>query len=212
MIAPQSLILEIDRYLKGDDAAGDPICATLEPSIRSMVCRILSPQDADCDDIVQDSMVTMLTYLRRSGIAPDNPQAFAVTIARNRCLNLQLWRRRRSAVDVDQVADKLPQGAASPLDLVDEKQRHGMLLEAMNNLDRSCRKLLEAVYAEEAKIEDIRRSLGLNSVQAVYHRRNICLKKARKFLSNRLFACQPVRTGRQRLSAVFRQSKELRDG
>lgn len=208
MIEHQSLILDMERYIAGDEAVGDLICSALEAPIRAAARSQLSIDDPDGDDVVQDTLVAMLTYLRRAKVTPDNPEAFAVTITRNRCLNLHLWRRRRTALDVDEMADKLPHIAASSLDLVDEEQRRGLLAETLRSLDDRCRNLLEAIYKEETTVEELRCSLGLNSVQAVYYRRNICIKKAQLFLNRRLFSCRSGSSRKLRRPAFRRHDKE----
>lgn len=190
----------IAQYISGDDTAGEKICKEFEPHVRAAVHSFLGRDDADCDDVVQDTFVALLGYLRKAGIAPENPIAFTVTIARNRCRNLMLWRRRRHARDVAEMADKLPQIAASPLDLVDLEQRRALLRDAVDALEQACRSLLRAIYRQERSIESLRVELGLGTVQAVYHRRNICLKKAQSFLNQRLFDCRSIGNGKPRAS------------
>ena len=208
----QSLILEIKRYIDGDDTAGDMICKTLEAQVRASVRRLIGPHDADGDDVIQDTLIAMLGYLRRAKVAPDNPEAFIVTIARNRCRNLHLWRRRRSARDVTELSEKLPHIAASPLDLIDEEQRRELLEEVLQNLDTHCRDLLAAIYRQGATIEELRHDLGLGSVQAVYHRRNVCIKKAQMLLNRRLFSGQTFGGRKPRSRTTPCLDKESADG
>ena len=212
MNEPQSLILAINSYIDGDDTAGNLICKTLEVPVRASVRRLIGPHDVDGDDVVQNTLIAMLGYLRRAKVAPDNPEAFVVTIARNRCHNLHLWRQRRQAQDVTELSDKLPHIAASPLDLIDEEQRRELLEEVLQNLDTHCRDLLAAIYRQEATIEDLRHDLGLGSVQAVYHRRNVCLQKAQKLLNRRLFSGQTLEGRRPRAKTTPYPDKESDDG
>ncbi|HPF36932.1 MAG TPA: sigma-70 family RNA polymerase sigma factor [Candidatus Krumholzibacteria bacterium] len=182
------------QYIDGDEGAAETICAHLESPIRTAAASILGRSDADLDDIVQDTQIAMLGYLRRSGSVPDNPVAFAVRIARNRCFNLGLWRRRRLAQNVDDHAETLPAIAANPLDLLDREQNRRIVAQALASLDPECRALLEAVYHRESSMEALRHRLGLGSVQAVYHRRNVCLEKMRKRLNRLLFDCRNPRS------------------
>jgi len=181
------------QYIGGDDAAAERICVALEPAVRAGVTGLLGAGDPDGDDVVQEVLLALLAYLRRTGIVPDNPAAFSVRIARNRCYNLGIWRRRRRAQDVDDHAEALPSLAASPLELMERDQKRRLVDDALADLDPPCRELLVAVYRHESSMEKLRRRLGLGSVQAVYHRRNICLEKARKFLNRRLFGCRSDR-------------------
>mgnify|MGYP001075941980 CR=1 FL=1 len=206
----ETLHADVERYVHGDDVVGDAVCARLQPTVRATVERFFSPDDSDLDDIVQESLVSFLRYLRRAGEAPRNPEAFVVTIARNRCTNLALWRRRREASDVHELHDVLPHAAASPLELIDAEQRVALLRDALEALDAECRDLLIAIYRQEAPIETLRRLLGLGSVQAVYYRRDACLKKANQFLNRRLLVGRYGET-RDRGSESAKEANETRD-
>ncbi len=180
------------RYINGNDRVAESICERLADPIRIAVRRILTDTDRDLEDILQDSLVAFLAYLRKAGSPPDNPEAFAATIARNRCYNLVLWRRRRQAADVDDLADRLPSATVSPLDLIEERERQDLLADTLARLDERCRRLLRAIYTEGTTIESLRDTLGLKSVQAVYYRRDACLKQATKFLNRTLFSCRLI--------------------
>ncbi len=178
---------EIAAYIAGDDAAGDRVCTTLDSAVRQAVYGFLKPQDADRDDMVQDALLAMLEYLRTAADCPDNPEAFAVTTALNRCRNLYHWRRLRHSEDIDDLSGRISCAGDSPLDLLDAKETHDLLAEAFAALDPDCRWLLGEVYLEERTIEDLRRDLGLASVQGIYHRKNICFAKITKFFNRRRF-------------------------
>mgnify|MGYP000346728402 CR=1 FL=1 len=62
----------------------------------------------------------------------------------------------------------------------------GLLAETVQALDAGCLKLLRALYREERAVSEVRAELGLGSVQAVYHRRNVCIRKAQALLNRRL--------------------------
>lgn len=177
-------------YAEGDDSAGDAICVALTPAIRRGTAGLLRPTDADADDIVQDTLIAVLRYLRRSKVVPDNPAAFAVTVSRNRAYNLQIWRQRRTAKDIDELAGLIPHIAASPLDLVLKSEKQALVREAFAALTAECRDLLRALSVEEVTVESVRRKLGLATVQGVYHRRNVCIKKAQTLLKRRLLGCR----------------------
>ena len=119
---------DIVAYVAGDDAAGDRVCATLDRAVREAVCGFFPPQDADREDIIQDSLLAMLEYLRRAEDCPDNPEAFAVTIALNRCRNLHQWRKRRPTIDIDDAAPWLPGDAENPLDRLHDEQVRASLV------------------------------------------------------------------------------------
>ncbi len=186
---------DIAAFISGDDGAGDRVCATLDRAVRAAVCGFLPPQDADREDVIQDSLLAMLQYLRGARDCPDNPEAFAVTVALNRCRNLHQWRKRRPTVDIDVAAPRLSDDDGDPLDRLHDEQVREMLASAFARLDEECRNLLRAIYLEERTIEDLRREAGLASVQGIYHRKNICVKKVTQFFNRSWFTGRYVRRG-----------------
>lgn len=183
----QALKRDIAAYVSGDDAAGRGVCATLDAVVRRAVYSFLPADDPDRDDVVQDTLLSLLQHLRTAGKAPDRPEAFAAASARNRCRNLHQWRRVRHSVDIDEMAGRISCTSASPLDLLDARETHDLLTEALADLDPVCRQLLLDIYREEKSMESLRREAGLSSVQGVYYRKNNCLKKVIKNFNKRRF-------------------------
>ncbi len=180
------LVAAIAAYVAGDDAAAATICAGLRPAVRHAVRRILSADDGEVDDVVQETDVAVLRYLRLNGKLRGDPIVFAVTVARNRCRNILNWRRRHPAVPVTSLQDWLATPERGPLDLLDAAERRRAVADALARLDDVCRYVLKAFYLEEATIEEIRCRLGLKSVQGVYYRRAVCLERIARFLKERL--------------------------
>jgi len=143
--------------------------------------------------VVQEVLIGFLRYLRRAGIVPDNSEAFVVTMARNRCRNLALWRKRRPTVRLEIVGFDPPQPGSSPLEWIDEEERRGLMGRALAQLDERCRALLRAIYTEERSMEALRELYGLSSVQAVYFRRDACIRKTQQFLNRLLLKCRVLR-------------------
>jgi RNA polymerase sigma factor (sigma-70 family) len=175
----------LSRYIDGDDSLFELLWEHLSIPVRNAVARTLPIHDPDHEDIVHDTFLALMSYLRRTGKTPANPEAYAATVARNRCINLLIWRQRRQAVDVDEVSEKLPHVGVSVLDLLDDTERREALQEALDALGDPCRELLQALYGEGLTVEQVRRDLNLGSVQGVYHRRNVCLQKIKKLLKRR---------------------------
>lgn len=173
--------------LAGDTAGEAAFVATIQPPVRANVERMLGPGHADADDLVQECVVAVIGHVRARGGFVGNLQVFAVTVARNRCRSHLALRRFRGHVDVDERADILADPAASPLDLCEEAEVRRAVRQALAELDDDCRRLLEDVYLRDVPIEALRQRLGLGSVQAVYHRRCVCLRKVSTLLNRRLF-------------------------
>jgi len=165
-----ALHADVAACIAGDDAAGGTICEHLEPVIRAEVRRFLPETDADHDDIVQETLVGLLAYLRKAGRSPDCLEAFVVTMAGNRCRNLYRWRKRRPRVDVESASEWLRTGGRDPL-------------EELDRLDPPCRKLLLEIYAERKSMQDVQREAGLRTVQGAYYRKYACLKRLAALLN-----------------------------
>lgn len=191
----RSIQAELERYAGGDDDAANEICASLEVVVREVVIRTLSPDDPDADDVAQDSLIAFLRYLRESKSVPVNPRGFVVTVARNRCLNLVVWRRRRRAENVDDVAERIADPQATPLDFLEEEDRHRLLRDALERISPRCAELLTAIFQHEIPMQDLRKRLDLKSVQAVYYRRDSCLKELQQVLNRTLLVGHGDRDG-----------------
>ena len=174
---------DIASYVAGDDAAGERLCASLDPAVRDAVYGFFRAGEPDRDDLVQDTLLALLRYLRGGGSTPENPEAFCVTIARNRCRNLHQWRKLRPPADVEAAAETLPDTGAGPLELLEAEDRRRLVREAFAQLGDLCRNLLRDFYMKEKSIEELREELGLGTVQGVYHRKNVCVKELKKLFN-----------------------------
>ena len=186
-MGPESLERDVAAYIAGDEEAGGRLCRSLEPVVRAEVRRFLPSSDAEHDDVVQETLIALLTYLRKAGRGPDRTEAFVVTMAGNRCRNLYRWRKRRPTVELESTAD-WPSGAGeNPLELLETAELEGLLQNALSQLDEPCRRLLIAIYVEDRPMEDLQRDAGLGTVQGAYYRKYSCLKKLALLLNRRWF-------------------------
>lgn len=174
----------------GEDGAGDDLCTLLRGPVALGVARLLGDGHPDGEDIVQESLLAALGYLRRDDAFRGDLVRLAVTIARNRCRDLLRRRRRQPQVDIEPLAAWLADPAVSALDALAEDSRRWGLQAALDRLDDACRDLLRAMYVQEVPTDALRRRLGLGTVQAVYYRRSVCLKKVRNFFQEGLAGVQ----------------------
>ena len=179
---------DIAAYIAGDDEAGDRICRSLEPVIRAEVRRFLPAADLERDDIVQETLLALLAYLRRAGVGPQRPEAFVVTMAGNRCRNLYAWRKRRPTIELGEAADWLPGGDRDPLAMLEAKEVDDRIRSAFALLDAPCRRLLRSIYLEQRPMEELQREAGLGTVQGLYYRKYVCLRKLTGFLNQSWFS------------------------
>lgn len=173
----------IAAYITGDDESGNPICRRLDPVIRAEVARFLPVSDPDRDDVVQEILLAFLAYLRRAARSPASAEAFVVTMAGNRCRNLYRWRKRRPSLELSRTADRLVAGNLDPLELLESREREAMLRDAFARLEAPCRNLLRAIYSEQRPIEELQGEAGLSTVQGIYYRKYVCLRKLSALLN-----------------------------
>ncbi len=178
---------DIAAYIAGDDESGGPICRRLDPVIRAEVARFLPVSDPERDDVVQETLLAFLAYLRRAARSPARPEAFVVTMAGNRCRNLYRWRKRRPTLDLARTADRLVASGHDPLELLEDRERDAMLKDAFAGLDPPCRNLLQAIYSEQRPVEELQREAGLSTVQGIYYRKYVCLRKLSALLNQNWF-------------------------
>ena len=185
-----SLDQGVAAYIAGDDEAGGRVCLALEPLIRAEVRRFLPDADADHDDVVQETLLGLLAYLRRAGRGPDRLEAFVVTMAGNRCRNLYRWRKRRPTVDVESASAWLRTADSDPLEALEAREVQRLVRNALSQLAPPCRKLLLEIYSEGRSMQEVQREAGLGTVQGAYHRKYVCLKKLALLLNRSWFGGQ----------------------
>lgn len=191
-------------YAAGDDVAGENLCKVLAQPLRVAASRFLGDDSPEVDDVVQESLLAVLQYIRKGAGFSGDLVRFGVTVARNRCRNLLNWRARRPGVPLESLEGWLANTELSPLDLLLEEEMWHLLQETLDRLGSDCQELLRAFYLEEKSIDEIRRRVGLSTVQGVYYRRARCLEQAAQLLKSRLAECSSkgAPAGGQRQSRV----------
>jgi RNA polymerase sigma factor (sigma-70 family) len=186
-IDPAELQPDIEACRADDAAAADRLCARLrEPTLREV--RRMLGDTGEVEDVVQETLVACLGYLRGDREFDGNAVRLAVTIGRNRCRDILRRRQRRPELDVEPFTEWLAHPQRSALDdLVDSELSH-ILQDVLDRLSEGCRKLLRALYIHGRTPEQARSLTGLDTVQGVYYRRGVCLQQAKKFLQSRWFA------------------------
>ncbi len=179
----------VESYLAEEPEAADRLAVPLTHHAAITVRDFLNPGGPEADDIVQDTVVGVLEWLWRRGEFEGSLLNFTISVARNRCRNYLIWARRHQADDLDKLADYLADPARGPLDTLLDEEKDSLLQKALDSLDVHCRNLLHAIYFNDDDMETLRRREGLKSLQSMYHRRAICLKKIESVLKNRLLSC-----------------------
>ena len=179
----------VTDHLAGKPAATNRLAAYLTDTARNAVQAFLKSRADETQDLVQESVLAVMDYLKKRGSFEGDIGKFTATVARNRCRNHLIWRKRHHKLPLESVEPFLATSHANPLDEILGHEQLAMVQSALNHLDQKCRKLLTSLYIEELPIEQIRQREALKSVQSVYYRRAQCLKKAGEILKKWLSDC-----------------------
>ena len=176
----------IQAFIAGKDRADEDLFAWLRPTVDNAVAPFQTVCQQDCEDVAQETIMAVFGYLRRRGAFDGNLPGFAVTIARNRCRDILRFRRRHPHRPLESLTAWLADDRKSALDHLTEREVSGLVRQAVAVLRPDCRFLIQAVYFLGETMENLRQELKLKSVQAVYYRRDACLRQMLKVLKNRL--------------------------
>jgi RNA polymerase sigma factor (sigma-70 family) len=164
-------------FFSDRQGADDALCSVLLKPVSGAVGAYLGRDNVDADDVIQESLVAVIQYLKRRGEFEGNLVRFAVTIARNRCRNILNWRQRRPHVEIEPLADWITNTEHSALDSFLDQEALEVMRSALDDLTDKCRNLLSSLFLENKPIEHVRQALGLSSVRAVYYQREGCLEQ-----------------------------------
>lgn len=113
----------------------------------------LTDSKADAEDAVQDVFVKLWRGRGSLG-SVSNPQAYAMTMTRNRCLDI--ISARRDIAPLDAIAEAPEETVSSQAEIADA------FSEAVDSLPETQRRVMQLRYGEELSMDDIRRQTGLS--------------------------------------------------
>jgi RNA polymerase sigma factor (sigma-70 family) len=175
----------LDAYLAGGEGASERLCRALYPRLLPIACSYLSSSVWDPEDAVNSTLIAVLNYLADRGWHDQGPEAFLAfcgKAVKNRCLDMLRRESRRPTSSLEGAESREDEGFMDSLDrlVVQETERNLKL--ALERIDAPCRQLLIDFFFHKRRVEELRDSFGLKSIQAVYYRRDKCLERLRKIL------------------------------
>lgn len=176
----------IEAFLTGDRAGAEALYHFIQPPIVTAVRRFFAPDHPDREDVVQESVLAVFAFVRRERGFTGNLLGFGAAVARNRCRDIERHRRRHPHQPIEPLHEWIADPHKSPLDHLAEAEADSVVRRAVATLGDRCRELIRTLYFGGGSAEELRRELGLKSVQAVYYRRDICLQKMLKILRKKL--------------------------
>jgi len=171
----------LEAFLLELPGAKEHLAAALYPIMLGTAMGILGETFEESEDAVQDALISVFAYLRKRGEFGGNVEAFAVTVTRNRCLDL-LRRRRRNA-GPGALQGRVDESSPDPLSKVIDEQQRRNLARAFDRLDPDCQNLLIQNYFQGKTIKWISRRTPGGKLQFTYYRRRRCLEKLGRLLN-----------------------------
>lgn len=187
---------ELASFLACEPGADDRLVRVLEKPVRDAAKAFLGHDNEDVHDVVQETCLAVLKYIRQQEGFQGNLIRFAVTISRNRCRNLLNWNRRWQKTPIDSLQDWIEHPEQSPLDLLADEEIGQILRDTVSKLAHPCDILLRGFFLLGRSAESLRKELGVKSVQGIYYRRDKCLHLAHKAMKKRLSVCSSGRKKR----------------
>jgi len=177
----QALLPDLKTQAPG---AMERLDGLLRGRVRREVAAFLGADHAHVEDVVQESLLASMRYVQRDVEFEGDLLPLVLTIARNRCRDVLRLQLRRPGEDVDLLHDSLPDPRETALDRLAAAQDRDLLQRALDALGPDCRALLRDLFLRGEPTETVRRRLGLDSVQAVYHRKAVCVKNLRQLFQD----------------------------
>lgn len=174
----------VARCRAGDGAAWRELVQRYQRLVFAVVRRA-GLDEATGADVFQTVFVRLLDHLPRLQ-QPERLQAWIVTTAKREALRQRERAMRTRSIDADEGTQAEAQALADPGPLADEAlaelQQLHLLRQALGQLDERCRRLLEALFADEPPAyADLSARLGL-PVGSIGPTRGRCLQRLRQLI------------------------------
>ena len=168
------------RVVAGDRRAIDELVVELTPMLWR-VARSTGLDPASCEDVVQQSWLTLLGHLHRIRTA-EAVAAWLVTVTRREAVRVFTAQGRTRPVE-EQMLAGVPDGDPSVEDAMVTGERRRVLWRAIGRLPRRCVQLLQVVaFSDRPDYAAIAGALGM-PMGSIGPTRGRCLAKLRELLA-----------------------------
>jgi RNA polymerase sigma factor (sigma-70 family) len=169
----------VEACLDGDETAWASLVQRYRRLIYTIPLRFGMPATA-AEEVFQEVCLTLLQNLHT---IRDNARlsSWLVTVTRRTCI--EHWRRGPAPSDIDALGDHIDAHNSDLEENLLSLERRHTLQRALEQLDRRCRRLLEALFLSESPVSyaEIAREMGM-SEGSVGPTRARCLDKLREFI------------------------------
>jgi RNA polymerase sigma factor (sigma-70 family) len=170
----------LEAFFRGDAKAEVRLAEELRPELLIVARDRLGAQHLDVEDVVHDVLLHLFDHLRRRGEFSGNLLGYAVTMTKNRCIDIL---RHRSLVRSAEPIEFQGSGHFfDALDTILAKEAASRLGEAIEQLGLEDRKFLHDHYLQGKSIRQLTDEAELGSVQFLYYRRRKCLNELARIL------------------------------
>lgn len=176
----EQLDVLVAGIIAGDAQAEERFCRQMRPELLRLATRMLDgrrQRAEEAEDAVQDGLLRFIRALRGRRGFRGRPRSYLRRIVHNCCLDLfksAEWRRtERVSDECEPFRLHGDPGGDLPV-----KVTPAELAEGFSRLDERCRRLLERLYSEGVLARTIaEESSPATTVQAIYYRRDLCLRR-----------------------------------
>ena len=133
--------------------------------------------EQDADDIFQETVVSFIDTVRKGKFRQESGiRTFLISISKNLWYNEIRRRQRAGTREKLYVAELEPQDAAID-DVIGNRELKSLLIQMLNDLGESCKKILELFYYENLPMKDIVSHMHYENEQVVRNKKYKCLQQ-----------------------------------
>jgi RNA polymerase sigma factor (sigma-70 family) len=139
--------------------------------------------DEDAEDIFQEVILTFIELVKKDKFRGDSSVAtFLYAITRNTWLN-ELKKRSRSKIRDEKFEKAKDNREMDVSHLIMNRELRGQLMQVVDSLGETCKKILLAFYFENLAMKDILKTMQYETEQVVRNKKYKCLKQLEQMMA-----------------------------
>jgi RNA polymerase sigma factor (sigma-70 family) len=180
---PDSLILQMLRSGAAPDEAVRQLYR-MQFSIAKAYIKQNSGTDEDAEDIFQEVIISFIELVKKDKFRGESSiSTFLYAITRNTWLN-ELKKRGRSKLREEKFEKAKDSTEMDASFSIVNRELKAQLMQVVDSLGETCKKILLAFYFENLAIKDILQTLDYENEQVVRNKKYKCLKQLEQLITS----------------------------
>lgn len=180
---PDSTILQIIRSDKAPDEAIRQLYR-MQFGIAKAYIKQNNGTEEDAEDIFQEVILSFIELVKKDKFRGESSiTTFLYAITRNTWLN-ELKKRDRSKIREEKFEKAKDNTEMDVSHFIVHRELKAQLMEVVESLGETCKKILLAFYYENLAIKDILQTLDYENEQVVRNKKYKCLKQLEQLISS----------------------------